>query len=332
LKLPDQRLRLAFFGTPDIARTILDALLLAKEDDVVLVVCQPDRPKGRGKQLEMPAVKVLANEHAIPVVQPLKMRDGVLTQRLKDDRIDLAIVAAFGRILPQDMLDAPRFGCWNMHASLLPKYRGASPIQHAILHGDAETGATLMQMSLGLDEGPMLLVEKIALSPDETTPTLSAKLGTLGAHTVLEGIRRARKDGLTVTPQDDARATFAPIIDKEAGRLDLTKPAAELERRVRALDPWPGTWVVLPNGETLKVLKAEVGSGGGAPGTVLGLGKAIEVATGDGVLRLLSVQPVGKRPMPAADWLRGGGKDLTSGQICPLIVDSQPAPPAPSTF
>ncbi len=316
-QLPDRRLRLAFFGTPEIARSILAALIEAGDDDVVLVVSQPDRPKGRGKVLEATPTKALAEAHGIPVVQPLKMRDGVLTQRLKDDRIDLAIVAAFGRILPQEMLDAPAHGCWNVHASLLPRFRGASPIQHAILEGDAETGVALMQMTAGLDEGPVMRVERLPLSGRETTRTLTEMLATMGGRLTVEGIRAAQREGLEVVAQDDAQATLAPLIAKEAGKLDLTQPAAALERRIRALDPWPGTWVVLQTGEQLKVLEASVGpSTEGAPhGAITGLGATLDVQTGDGILRIATVQPPGKRPMAVAEYLRGAGRSLARGAL-----------------
>lgn len=314
-QLPDRRLRLAFFGTPDIARAILAALIEAGDDDVVLVVSQPDRPKGRGKVLEPTPTKQLAEAHGIPVVQPLKMKDGVLTQRLVDDRIDLAIVAAFGRILPQEMLDAPAHGCWNVHASLLPRFRGASPIQHAILEGDSETGVALMQMTAGLDEGPVMRVERLPLTGRETTRSLTEALAALGGRLTVEGIRIAKREGLEVTPQDDARATLAPLIAKEAGRLDLTQPAAVLERRIRGLDPWPGTWVTLDGGEVLKVLEASVGPGSAEakPGQIIGLGATLDVQTGDGALRIATVQPAGKRAMAVAEYLRGAGRDLARG-------------------
>lgn len=318
--LPDRRLRLAFFGTPEIARNILQALLDAGDDDVVLVVSQPDRPKGRGKQLEPTPTKQLAEARSIPVVQPEKMRDGVLTQRLLADRIDLAIVAAFGRILPADMLEAPPYGCWNVHASLLPRFRGASPIQHAILEGDAETGVTLMKMSLGLDEGPMLKVARLPLDARETTRTLTDKLAVLGGQVTVEGLREAKKAGLEVVIQDHAAHTLAPIIRKEAGKLDLTVPAVVLERRIRGLDPWPGTWITLDGGETLKVLEASVGpsSPSARPGQVIQLGDTIDVQTGEGTLCLAIVQPAGKKPMPAADYLRGAGRAMARGTMLPL--------------
>jgi methionyl-tRNA formyltransferase len=317
LRLPDRRLRLAFFGTPDIARDVLAALLDAGADDVALVVCQPDKPKGRGKQVEAPTVKQLAEARGLPVLQPVKLRDGALRDHLRAERIDLAIVIAYGRILPPDLLEAPTFGCWNLHASLLPRHRGASPIQHAILHGDAESGVTLMQMDAGLDTGPMLLDVRFALAADETTPTLTDKMAAAGGALALDGLRRAKAEGLHVTPQDDAAHTLAPIIDKEAGFLDLHAPAAALERRVRALTPWPGTWVTVA-GEPLKILRAAVGparTDALAPGVVVARdAKTLGLACGEGsTLDVLEVLPAGKRPMPAGDYLRGGGRALVAG-------------------
>lgn len=317
--LPSRRLRLAFFGTPELARIILQAVLDAGEDDVVLAVCQPDKPKGRGKIVEPPPVKVLAGSRQIPVVQPVKMRDGSLLSVMKDADLDLAIVAAFGRILPQELLDAPRAGCWNVHASLLPRHRGASPIQHAILSGDTESGVTLMQMTAGLDEGPMLLRSAFTLAPDESAASLTERVSHSGAALLLEGLRLAKETGLDVTPQDPALVTYAPIIAKEDGRLDLTQPAEVLERRVRALNPWPGTWIDLPSGEPLRILRAKPMAAGASaePGTLHVEAGTLALQTSAGVLQVLDLQPAGKRPMTAAEYLRGAGRALTNGMILP---------------
>lgn len=319
LQLPDRRLRLAYFGTPELARVILAAILEADQDDVALVVCQPDKPKGRGNKVEAPPTKELALSRGIPVLQPTKMKDGVLTAAIKEAKIDLAIVAAFGRILPQDLLDAPTFGCWNVHASLLPRHRGASPIQQCLLDGDEKTGVTLMQMTLGLDEGPMLLAQEIPIAREETTTSLSAKLATLGATVALRGIHAAKHEGLKVVPQDNARASFAPIIEKSAGLIDLSRPAEVLDRQIRALNPWPSTWIVLSEGsEPLKVISAaprpEIL---GTPGQVLDTKNTLLIATGAGALEVREVQPPGKRPMPVADYLRGAGRSLTIGTQLP---------------
>jgi methionyl-tRNA formyltransferase len=319
LHLPDRRLRLAYFGTPELARVILAAILEADQDDVALVVCQPDKPKGRGNKVEAPPTKELALPRGIPVLQPTKMKDGVLTAAIKEAKIDLAIVAAFGRILPQDLLDAPTFGCWNVHASILPRHRGASPIQQCLLDGDEKTGVTLMQMTLGLDEGPMLLVQEIAIARDETTPSLSAKLATLGATVALRGIHAAKHEGLEVRPQDNAHASFAPIIEKSAGRIELSRPAEVLDRQIRALNPWPSTWIELSEGsEPLKVISAVPRPDiSGTPGQVLDTKNTLLIATGAGALEVREVQPPGKRPMPVADYLRGAGRSLAIGTLLP---------------
>ncbi|MCA9550797.1 MAG: methionyl-tRNA formyltransferase [Myxococcales bacterium] len=311
-QLPQRRLRLAFFGTPDIAKTVLAALLDAGEDDVVLVVSQPDRPKGRGKKLEPTPVKALAEARGIPVTQPTKLRDGALAAQLKALEVDLAIVVAYGRILPVDLFEAPTFHTWNVHASLLPRHRGASPIQHAILTGDAETGVTLMQLSEGMDEGAMLHTRAVPLDGTETTESLTEALAKLGGEALVEGLALAKAEGLEVTPQDEARVTYAPLIDKSAGALDFTRPAAELERRIRAFFPWPGCFVPLSDGP-LKILAAQVvGGSGAAPGTLTAL-KPLTVETGEGALVITQLQPPGKKPMDAAAYLNGAGRGLVVG-------------------
>ncbi len=262
-------------------------------------------------------MKVLAQRHAIPVLQPTKLKDGALAGRLRAETIDLSVVIAYGRILPTDVLGAPAFSSWNVHASLLPRHRGASPIQHAILAGDPETGVSLMRMTAGLDEGPVLLVRRLPLDGTETGGSLTEALAVVGAQTVVDGIRRAKTEGLIVTPQDDAAATFAPILKKEDGRLDFTRPADEILRRIRAFDPWPGTFVRLPDGQPLKVGQAEAAPGDGTPGTLLEAGLGLIVAAGRGAVRILTLQPAGKRPMSAGDFLRGAGRHLRIGERFP---------------
>lgn len=317
MKLPDRPLRIAFFGTPEIAQTVLAGLLDAKKDEVVLVVCQPDRPKGRGRSVESPPTKQLAEARGVPVLQPTKMRDGAVAKVLEEREIDLAVVTAFGRILPKDLLEAPRFGAWNVHASLLPRHRGASPINFAILEGDPETGITLMQMTEGLDEGPMLAKAAIPIREDDTTHSLTQKLAELGRRLLLEGIEKAKKTGLEAEVQDEALATFAPLIKKEDGRLDFREPAEALARRVRAFHPWPGTFVSLPDGQPLKVLAAcalpEPDARPTAPGTILRTDRSLEVATGQGRLSLLEVQPPGRKPQRSFEFLGGAGRQLRPG-------------------
>jgi methionyl-tRNA formyltransferase len=326
--LPERALRLAFFGTPEIARTILERLLAAKTDEVVLVVCQPDRPKGRGKKVEHPPVKELALSRGLEVLQPERLKDGELAAKMRGAKLDLAIVVAYGRILPEDVFAAPAFGTWNVHASLLPKHRGASPIQHAILAGDSETGVTLMQMTAGLDEGPMLLQKRIALSGDETAGSLTEALAKLGAEALIEGLIRAKRDGLALTPQDPALATFAPLLEKANGEIHWHDPADAIARRVRAFSPWPGAFVLQRDGQPLRIVRARVfpppGSQISPPatfdqsaGTVVIAGDTLQVGTAAGLLQILELQPPGKRPMSAPEFLRGAGRHLRVGSLFP---------------
>ncbi len=318
--LPNRRLRLAFFGTPEIARVIFERLLDAKEDDVLFAVCQPDKPKGRGKVVELPPVKALAVERNIEVLQPVKLKDGVLAERMSAEKLDLAIVVAYGRILPDAVFAAPAAGTWNVHASLLPKYRGASPINHALLAGDAETGVTLMQLSAGLDEGDMLYDRKIRIAEEDTTGSLTEKLAVLGAEVLLEGIRLAKQTGLPIRPQDSTLTTFAPLLKKEDGLIDFHQPAFVLERRIRALSPWPGTHLLQRDGQPLKILRARVATdvpGIPVPGSVLQAGPRLLVQTREAVLEILELQSPGKKPMSAGDWLRGSGRHLQIGALFP---------------
>ncbi len=312
---------MAFFGTPDIAATILKAILRADTDEVVRVVCQPDRPKGRGRKTEPPPVKQVAEEARLAVRQPTRLKDGALARELRDAGVDLGVVVAYGRILPPALFEAPRFGTVNVHASVLPRHRGAAPIQHAILAGDAETGVTLMKLSEGMDEGAMLHVRTTPIRPEDTSGTLFARLAELGAACLVEGLELAKRQGLEEVPQDPSRATYAPMLSKTDGRLDLRESAQALDRRCRAVHPWPGAYLDRP-GAPLKIHRAvpvpadALDPGHSAtPGTVLAAeGDRLRIACGDGALDLLEVQVPGKRPMPAADFLRGAGRTLEVGR------------------
>jgi methionyl-tRNA formyltransferase len=320
LRLPERSLRLAFFGTPDIARVILERLLAAKSDEIVFVVCQPDRPKGRGKKVAPPPVKEAAVARGVEVLQPLKLRDGELAQKMKAANLDLAIVVAYGRILPEDVFAAPQFGTWNVHASLLPRHRGASPIQHAILQGDGETGVTLMQLSAGLDEGPMLLTRRLQLSGEETGGALTDTLAKLGGDLLIEGLIRAKKEGLTVLAQDGEKASYAPLLEKTHGEIDWTAPAEAIARRIRAFSPWPGAFVVQKDGQPLKIIRGRAVAnrdGAMSPGSVVAAGDSLIVATGEGALQVLEVQPPGKRAMGIGEYLRGSGRHLQIGAPFP---------------
>lgn len=294
--------RIAFFGTPPFAVPALRACQAV--GTVVLVVTQPDRPRGRGQHVTPSAVKAEAERSTLPVLQPPKLKGTDFGERLRAMRLDVAVVAAYGRILPTDVLSAPRLGCVNVHASLLPRWRGAAPIQWAIASGDAETGVCLMQMEAGLDTGPVLALRRTPILPAETSETLQQRLSELGGALVREELPRFLAGGLTPDPQPADGVTLARLVEKEDGRLDWSRPASELERRVRAFVPWPGAWTQL-GPQLLKVWRAEVVPGTGPAGTVLASQGALDVATGERALRLLEVQPEGRRRMTAAEFLSG---------------------------
>jgi len=290
------RLRLAFLGSPDFAVPALKALHAVHE--VACVYTQPPRPAGRGHAVARAPVHAAADALGLPVRHPASLkRDPAAQAAFAALELDAAVVAAYGLILPQAMLDAPRRGCLNIHASLLPRWRGAAPIQAAILAGDAETGITIMQMELGLDTGPMLLREAVPIGPRGTAAGLHDALAAIGARLVL----RALAERPAPQPQPAEGVTYAAKLTRADGALDWRRDAAALDRQVRALNPWPGTWCTLA-GVPLKVLEASPSSGGGAPGTVL---EGLTVACGSGALRLLRVQRPGRAPVDAAAFLNG---------------------------
>lgn len=291
-------LRLAFMGSPDFAVPALRALHAAGHD-IVAVYCQPPRPAGRGQKETPCPVHRAALELGLEVRTPARVkRDAAEHAAFAALDLDVAVVAAYGLILPPTMLEAPRRGCLNIHASLLPRWRGAGPIQAAILAGDAETGITIMRMEEGLDTGPMLLREAIPIGPRATTPEVHDALAGLGAALIL----RALAEDPPAVPQPEAGVTYAPKIAKEDGRLDWSQPAAALDRRVRALTPWPGCFFTHA-GETIRLLAAEPAEGDGAPGSVLD--DAPTIACGTGALRLTRLQRAGRAALPAAEFLRG---------------------------
>jgi methionyl-tRNA formyltransferase len=291
-------LRLAFMGSPDFSVPALHALHQAGHD-IAAVYCQPPRPAGRGQAVRPCPVHAAALALGLPVRTPARLkRDEAEHEAFRALDLDAAIVAAYGLILPQAMLDAPRRGCLNIHASLLPRWRGAAPIQAAILAGDPETGITLMQMDAGLDTGAMLLREAIPLTPTTTASTLHDALAAIGARLAL----RALAEAPPATPQPEEGSTYAPKLTRDDGKLDWSHTTAALDRQVRALNPWPGTFTTL-EGETLKILAATPESGSGAPGTVLDAN--LLVATGEGALRLTRIQAPGRAAMPAEAFLRG---------------------------
>jgi len=300
----DHPWRIVFMGTPSFACPTL-AALIAGPHAVVGVVCQPDRPRGRGLATTPPPVKSLALAHGLPVYQPAKVRTGELREWLRALAPDVVVVAAYGRILPRDVLELPPHGCVNVHASILPRHRGAAPIQHAILAGDPETGVTIMMMSEEMDAGDMLLVRPTPISPDDTGGSLGERLAQLGAAAIGEAIAGLASDAIRPVPQPTDGITFAPRIEREHTRLDWTRPTDVLARTVRAFAPEPSAFTTL-DGATLKVFAGEARDGRGAPGTVSSAGRdGIVVATGDGALALLEVQLQGKRRMPVGAFLAG---------------------------
>jgi methionyl-tRNA formyltransferase len=271
---------------------------------VLAVVTQPDRPRGRGQQTSPSAVKAEAERAGLPVLQPTRLKGTDFGERLAALRLDLAVVAAYGRILPPDVLSAPRLGSLNVHASLLPRWRGAAPIQWAVASGDTETGVCLMQMEAGLDTGPVLAERRTPILPGDTSETLHVRLSELGGGLLRDELPRFFAGALTPRPQPAEGVTVARMVEKEDGRLDWSRPAVELERRLRAFVPWPGGWTQL-GGHHLKIWRAEVVEGSGVPGTVLAGHGVLDVACGTGALRLLELQPEGKRRMSAAEFLSG---------------------------
>jgi methionyl-tRNA formyltransferase len=300
-------MRLVFLGTPEFAVPTVEALAGAGHQ-VLAVVAQPDRPAGRGQALRAPATKAWAMAHGVPVLQPEKVRDGVLAAALAALEPEVLVVTAYGRILGRDLLELARFGAINVHASLLPRWRGAAPIQWAVASGDTETGVTIMQMDEGLDTGDLLLARTLAIGAEETAEALAPRLAALGGQAVVEALPLLAAGALVPVKQAPGEVTLAPILTKEHGRLDFGRPAAELACRVRGFTPWPGTFTSL-GGKVLKVHRAAAtasGASAGAPGTALVAGGSLRVACGGGTtLELLEVQPEGRKRMAARDFANG---------------------------
>jgi len=289
--------RIVFFGTPQFAVPSLDAL--ARAHEIALVVAQPDKPAGRGMKMQAPAVAVRARELGLPLAQPAKIRDAAFLDSIAALRPDAGIVVAYGKILPAALLQIPAQGFFNVHASLLPKYRGAAPIQRAIEHGERETGVTIMRVDEELDHGPMLAAVKTEIGPDERTPSLAARLSTLGAAALADVLQSIPAD----TPQDHGQATLAPKIDKSEGAVNWSEPAQTIYDKFRAFDPWPGLFT-----PDLKLIDIRPAAGSGAAGTILAIhDHGVTIAAGEGAIRLITVQRAGKPRVAAADLARGGG-------------------------
>ncbi len=316
---PARPLRVVFLGTPEFAVPALTALIASPNIAVVLVVTQPDRPAGRGRQLAASAVKQVATAHAIDVLQPERLRGPAVLERLRAADADLFVIAAFGQILRQAVLDIPRHGCLNVHPSLLPRHRGPSPIATAILEGDPATGMTIMLTERGMDTGPILTQQQLSLDPEETTASLTPRLAAVGATLLLQTIPEWVAGNIAPQPQDDMLATATRTFAKEDGAIDWSRSAVALGRQVRAFNPWPRAYT-FDRGKRLLVLGASLVADSladaepASPGTVVGISaEGPLIATGDGLLALTEVQPEGRRALSGRDFARGntafmGGK------------------------
>lgn len=299
-------MKIIFMGTPDFSVPTLESLIDSRHE-VIAVVTQPDKPKGRGGAVQMPPVKETALKHNIPVYQPVRAKDPAFVEEMRALQPDAMVVIAFGQILSKELLDVPKYGCINIHASLLPAYRGAAPIQWAVINGDKETGITTMMMDVGMDTGDMLETAVIALDEKETGGSLFDRLSLMGGDLILSTLEKAENGTLVRTPQDHEKATYVKKIPKTLGDIDWTMDAASIERLIRGLNPWPSAYTRW-NGKMLKIWDAEVlpAESDAACGTVLAAsGADLKVQTGNGVLKINSVQLEGKKRMDTAAFLRG---------------------------
>lgn len=309
-------LRIIFAGTPDFAATALSALIKS-EHQIVAVYTQPDRPAGRGRKLHASPVKEVALENEIPVLQPENLKEAEAQNVLRTFNADVMVVAAYGLILPQIVLDTPRFGCLNIHASLLPRWRGAAPIQRAIAAGDKESGITIMQMNAGLDTGDILQLASCPITSDDTGGSLHDRLAEIGASAILKTLEDLANENLTATAQDDSLACYAHKLDKKEAQINWHQSAIEIEHLIRAFNPWPVAFTSL-NDKTLRIwlaqaleIKADV-----EPGTVISCDKqGINISCGEGVLRILKLQPSGSKAMDVAAFMNGHAKQLPVGSV-----------------
>lgn len=309
-----KKLRIIFAGTPDFAARHLDALLTSGHQ-IVGVFTQPDRPAGRGKKLMPSPVKVLAEQHSLPVFQPASLRPEENQKLVAELQADVMVVVAYGLILPKAVLDMPRLGCINVHGSLLPRWRGAAPIQRALWAGDSETGVTIMQMDVGLDTGDMLYKLSCPITEDDTSATLYDKLAELGPQGLIETLQQLADSSIRAEVQDETHVTYAEKLSKEEARMDWSLSAAQLERCIRAFNPWPMSWMMIED-QPVKIWKASViqGHPQAEPGTILAASKqGIEVATAEGILNLEILQPAGKKAMSAQDLLNSRRDWFTPG-------------------
>jgi methionyl-tRNA formyltransferase len=297
-------MRIVFMGTPEFAVPSLKALI-ESGDEVVAVVTQPDKPKGRGLEVTPPPVKTLAQKHGIPVLQPQKIKTEEFLKQLEELKPDIICVVAYGKILPKGILELPKYGCINVHASLLPKYRGAAPINWAIIRGEKVTGITTMKMDEGMDTGDILLQREVPIEDEDTAETLSHKLSLTGAEVLIETLNLLKEGKLKPIPQNHSQATYAPMLKKEDGEIDWGKTAEEIRNLVRGTLPWPGAYTFLDN-KILKVYKVRVVEGQGKPGEVIKSDKeTLRVATGENALDILELQIEGGKRLDTATFLRG---------------------------
>ena len=298
------KLRLVFMGTPDFACPSLQKLI-ERGEEILAVITQPDRPKGRGQQLTPPPVKALAERHGIKVMQPVRVRVPEFIETVRELNPDLIVVVAFGQILPKALLDIPRYGCINVHASLLPRYRGAAPINWCIINGETETGVTTMQMDVGLDTGDMLIKRTTPIDPDEDSSSLHDRLAVIGAEALASTLDFLLKGILVPKKQDDSLSCYAPMLKKEDGMIDWSRTAQTIKNLVRGMTPWPGAFTFL-EGNTLKIYRVTAAHGSGPPGMVLQTGKkGIEVACAGGSLIIEELQMEGRKRLKAAEFLAG---------------------------
>lgn len=312
-------MRIVYMGTPEFAAVALDAIV--KEHEVVAVITQPDKPQGRNRKLVPTPVKVKAQAYDIPVYQPVKIREEESVQMIRDYNPDVIVVAAYGQILPESILNIPKYGCINIHASLLPKYRGAAPIERAIIDGEVMTGVTTMYMEKGLDTGDMIEKAEVPITGEDTGATLHDKLAEAGAALILTTLAKLEAGTVTRTKQDDAQSCYAAMLTKELGRMDFTRPAVELERLIRGLNPWPCAYTTI-DGKNVKLYKAEVINLDAqmrqmlqekseqtltfTPGEIVEVTKKyFVIACGEGALRVRNLQPEGKKAMDTSAYLNG---------------------------
>jgi methionyl-tRNA formyltransferase len=297
-------MKLVFMGTPQFAVLPLLSLVEAGHE-VLAVVTRIDKPAGRGREMAAPAVKRAALERGLVVYQPKRVREPEFIETLRALGAEAIVVAAYGQILPKEILTLPKYGCINIHASLLPRYRGAAPITWAIVRGETETGNTIMQMDEGMDTGAILQQERIPIGPNETAGALTEKLSLLGAKQITAALPLIAFGKLTPTAQDNSLATLAPLLKKEDGRIDWERGAQEIHDRVRGMNPWPGAYTGL-DGKSIKLIETAVSDGSAEPGRLIEQnGNSLAAGTGSGLLQLLAIQPEGKKPMTAAEFMRG---------------------------